>query len=350
MRRLKRYPIGSRADLIYAKIDISQYLFASEERELFAFAVMELGSNILKHAGGEGELWLLSWRDRIAIAACDRGGGIANVEQARQRGYSRLGPASLGIGLSALSQSHAHRLSIYSHTQPPLHGTVAWFGPLLAPRPIEWMSRPLIDNANGDFFCQQGQHFIFGDAAGHGQIAQRTAERLMTYFTQHCHAPTNANECLSNLHALIPNERLRSADVVIGQWNEKHITLTGVGNLQGMVIASHGLKTLTFSRGSIGYYHQPPEPIILPCDDTPAVLIASDGIDKRTLAAMDLRQALTEPLAFLTAAVFFAARPSDDASVMLFIPPQAQRERGRSGDGSSSEPVSSSPDLHTESG
>jgi len=53
VRLLGRYPMRSNSELIYAKIEVGIALDGNPLVSLFQLAAMELGSNILKHGGGD---------------------------------------------------------------------------------------------------------------------------------------------------------------------------------------------------------------------------------------------------------------------------------------------------------
>jgi len=216
MRRLRRFSIANKSDLIYAKIEIAGYLNNPHEKELYSFAVMELGSNILKHSESVGEIWLLERHGFLALVACDRGRGIGNIELALQKGYTTYEQSSLGIGLSSLNKTDGYFLSVVSSTQKELHGTVVFFGPKMPTVQVEWLSLSFDENYNGDFALEKGRLFAFGDAAGHGIKAAETATAVTTFFERHCHSILTVDDFFDSLHHHLINSNLRSCDLVIG--------------------------------------------------------------------------------------------------------------------------------------
>ncbi len=99
-----RVPVSSDSDLVTARregrIMAEQAGFTAVEATLVATAISELARNIVNYArSGEIQLDLIDdgGRTGIAVVACDRGPGIADIKLAIQPGYSTSG--SLGLGL-----------------------------------------------------------------------------------------------------------------------------------------------------------------------------------------------------------------------------------------------------------
>src|SRR5687767_611369 len=68
-------------------------------REKLALLINELGTNLVKHAGG-GELLVRALPDLLAleVLALDKGGGMASVEECFRDGHSTSGSAGTGLG------------------------------------------------------------------------------------------------------------------------------------------------------------------------------------------------------------------------------------------------------------
>lgn len=231
MKRLRRFLINNKSDIIYAKIEIGHYFNDLHEREIFLFAIMELGSNILKHSQSNGEIWLLEKGGFLAIAVCDRGIGIGNMELALQKGYSTFRDSSLGIGLSSLDSIDEYQLQMVTMNQKAIHGTVAFFGRTTSDEQIDWLSIPFDENHNGDFAFQKGRLIAFGDVSGHGLKAALTASLIVDYFKRYCHSVLTIDNFFKSLHQYLLEQNSRSTDLIIAAIDASELTLAGVGNL-----------------------------------------------------------------------------------------------------------------------
>ena len=316
MRRLRRFSITNKSDLIYTKIEISHYISDSRQKELYAFAVMELGSNILKHSQSNGEIWLLERQGLVALAACDRGKGIGNIELACQKGYSTYEQSSLGIGLSSLNATDGYLFSIVSSTKKEVHGTVIFFGPNTLKEQTEWLSLSFDENYNGDFTLRKGRIFAFGDAAGHGTKAAATATAITTFFERHCHSILMVNEFFDSLHRHIIDTNLRSCDLVIGAIDASLATFSGIGNISAWRLVDEKFYPQPLRSGSIGAHYSKPFTLEFDLTSTSSLILTSDGVLKEKFNLLDTKMFTNEPIAALCAVLYFCGSLSDDASIL----------------------------------
>lgn len=320
VKRLRRFLIQNKSDLIFAKIEISGYFTNPHDKSLFAFAVMELGSNILKHAQSHGEIWLLERQNRLGIVACDRGGGIGNIELALQKGYTTFQDSSLGIGLSSLDNVDDYSLSIATSTDHKMHGSVVYFAPKLPLETLESLSIPFEEHHNGDFFFLKGQRFGFGDAAGHGKKASLTALEAGEFFNRRFISALLAAEFIRELHSHLINNDLRSCDAVFGNVEYNHVSLHGVGNLN-LWKQHNGAVTLhSFHSGSIGGHLSKITAFDLKLTPELTIWITTDGILKEHFERFNATMNYKEPIVGICAALYFCASLSDDASILLITP------------------------------
>jgi serine/threonine-protein kinase RsbT len=110
-----RIPIETEGDIVAARRHgraLARHLdFSPADRIRVVTAVTEMASNLLEHAV-EGEILLSmaarSEEEGIVMVGRDQGPGIADVEQARQVGFSTRGHMGLGIpGIKSLTDEFA---------------------------------------------------------------------------------------------------------------------------------------------------------------------------------------------------------------------------------------------------
>jgi len=105
----RKFAVRSPEDLVVARQAIKRLAaelgFAMADRRQIEVAALELGTNLLKHAGG-GDLEALpidrEGRRGLRLASRDRGPGIPDVALAMTVGFSTAG--TLGTGLTALAE------------------------------------------------------------------------------------------------------------------------------------------------------------------------------------------------------------------------------------------------------
>ena len=107
MTRSLTVKVRSAEDLHSARFEILTFAlalpFAADDRGRLDLAVMELGSNLVKHGGGGTfTVALLSARPGLSIVCEDEGPGIADLRQAVMPGFSTTG--SFGDGLASVKE------------------------------------------------------------------------------------------------------------------------------------------------------------------------------------------------------------------------------------------------------
>ncbi|MDD5717123.1 MAG: SpoIIE family protein phosphatase [Sulfuricurvum sp.] len=316
MKRLRRFLVTSKSDIIYAKIEISHYFSDSHERELYIFAAMELGSNILKHSQSTGELWLLEKGGFLALAACDRGKGIGNTELALQKGYSTFEESSLGIGLSSLNSIDGYCLEIVSTEKNPFRGTVVFFGKITQYEQIDWLSIPFDDNYNGDFALQKGRLFAFGDASGHGMKAAAAANLISDYFKRHCHSILTIDDFYKSLHRYLLEQNARSCDLVVGALETSELILAGVGNLTIWEPCDEHFHPHSLRSGSLGAHYGKTTHTRFQLSSPIPLVITSDGVLKGCFENVSATIFESQTNAAMCAALYFCGSLSDDASII----------------------------------
>ncbi len=302
MNIIKRYEIKSQSSLIFAKRDLKNYFkHLNLPADDFIFALMELGTNILKYAK-EGEIWLLEEKGKHALCALDKGPGIENLDWALKKGTTSA-KNSLGLGLFQLSIRESFNLEIFSKKNL---GTVVVFHNIPDLEYV-YLSLPLIDNKSGDFFAKKGRFFLFGDAAGHGNQALKTAEYVKKRFFEELFSCTFIDEFFKQVHIELKQKKLRGCVVDIVEVSKKYFNICGVGNIMifynsNMFSQKEGIIGVAFSSSTKITFERPAK-----------LTLCSDGIDVRVIK--DIIEDINSPILLSVAGIYFSNK-HDDKSIL----------------------------------
>lgn len=299
---------------------------AVEECRLVA---LELGSNLVRHAGG-GELSLRPLQSGarlgVELDSLDAGPGIRDVDRALRDGFSTGG--SLGYGLGAVARL-CEELSI-SSPAPSGRGTRVLCRYWQAEPPSA--SEPLLEvgvasrpypgaKVNGDAFfsCRWSEGSLVGvlDGLGHGPHAHQASTRARHFIERRPWAPLPAllagvdRECRTTRGVVLGLARLDHADPT-------RLHFAGIGNIEMRLVGPGFSRRVVSRRGTLGVGI--PRPLIL-TEEWGAdhlLVLHSDGLTSSwsadevlggrwKLAAQDLAGHLLEHL----------VRGRDDATVLV---------------------------------
>jgi anti-sigma regulatory factor (Ser/Thr protein kinase) len=301
--------------------------FSTEECDEVALAVMELGSNLVRHAGG-GLLRFNSLDDGerrgLEIISEDHGPGILNPEQAIADGFSTAG--SLGAGLGAVNRlmdevefsslsDGGLRIACHRWTRP---------GDLEAPAlRLEFggATRPYrFQPVNGDAIIvrQWNQHALAGviDGLGHGQWAQRAAQAARYYLEQHFDQP------LLNLFRGVGRVCRSTRGVVMAlarfDLARQRVELASVGNVESRLLWGSGTFHPVGRRGIVGAPNAP-SPLIAEHTWKPGFILVlhSDGIEASWQPEQLMKVAPQGAAAAARHLLFHHGRLDDDVTALV---------------------------------
>ena len=249
MKIEKRYLIKEKKDLIFAKLDLKNYLKDFIDIDFFIFALMELGTNLYKHTDG-GEIWILKEGEKRAIASLDKGKGIKNINWALEKGTTTY-KGSMGIGLYQLSRNDKYKFEIFSKENV---GTII----LLHDFNLKevYLSESYYNNdINGDFFAKKGHFFLFGDASGHGIKAYKSAEFVKKIFLNTLFSCSFIEDFFREIDKKIKEKSLRGAVLSIIEVTKSRFKICGVGNISmiyhnELITQKDGVIGVVFSNAS----------------------------------------------------------------------------------------------------
>lgn len=290
--------------------------------------VAEIGSNIIKHAGGGEVLVMLTDMPQpaIEIIGIDSGPGIADLARMMQDGISTV--RTLGHGLGAIKRL-SDFLQVYS---------VKGWGTVLLSRffikpPEQYPPKPdpeirtLLVSKPGEKACGDGYYvhadragirIFLGDGLGHGIEANKAVTAAINAF-RYCMLP-DLSEVLRQMHEDVKRTRGLVGTVAVYSNKTKNWRICGVGNIHARMWTAATSRTYLPYNGIIG--HNLPRTINQQeIEHTPGkeqiLILCSDGIRTRW-EMMKYPAIFRYDMSVLAAAIYKDnARKTDDMSVVI---------------------------------
>jgi anti-sigma regulatory factor (Ser/Thr protein kinase) len=315
---IRRHACALARSLGFSEIQIGQV----------AIVVTELGTNLLKHAGG-GEILARSLECHgirgIEIVAVDSGPGMEDIAHCRKDGVSTVHTA--GTGLGAVERL-AHMMDIVSW---PGRGT-AVMARLWQQEVPSCPKRPFLvgavclpmhpDEPCGDAWAveQEGGRAVVlvVDGLGHGLDAAQAAHAALDVFAEHWRR--SPAEVMARLHGGLRVTRGAAALVVELNRGSGQARACGMGNIFGRIIGATGERTIVSWPGIVGFQAPRLREEVLPMGPDDVVVLASDGI--RTHMDLDAYPGIWQHHPSLAAAILFRdfSRRRDDTTVVVLQP------------------------------
>jgi anti-sigma regulatory factor (Ser/Thr protein kinase) len=299
--------------------------FDAEEAGRVALVVAELGSNLLKHAGG-GEILLRSLdegeRRGLEISALDRGPGIANVTESLRDGSSTAGTPGTGLGA-------VRRLSscfdIYSlpgvgtavlvqlwadHTPRTLGGRLD-IGAVCLPKAGETV-------AGDDWMAEQrgGRSVIaVADGLGHGPLAAEASQTAMRLIREY--RGDGSQGRVAAAHAGLKSTRGGAVAVAEVDLGRNLVRFCGLGNISGVILGDGPDRQLVSHNGTAGLVAGRIDEFTYPWPPGALLVLHSDGLTTRW--GLDRYPGLARRHPGLIAAVLYRdfSRGRDDVTVVV---------------------------------
>lgn len=317
---LQRFAIHGPADEIYAKVSLKNLIRERDcpHREFLSVALMELTSNLIKHAT-KGEIYIIETAMGLALASLDYGPGIINHQLAISKGYSTL-RGSLGVGLYALEKHEDYRLDIFSsiNEETPRRGTVILLSPAKYRSRVGVFSKPFDKTGhNGDFVAIHGSRLLIGDAAGHGIQAEKTGLEIIRLFNDWCTQERDPEGFIQHAHQFIGSRELRCAVLAVVNLNPP-LCVWGVGNVAGYIIGPSGIKHLSLPQGILGENIAPTPNPCHASDEATHLILMTDGLHQSTIGDELLLRLTrdTSPQTMALSLGHFFHKLNDDATVV----------------------------------
>ncbi len=253
-----------------------------------ALAITELGTNLVRHAGG-GQLLLSSpATGRVEVLSLDAGPGM-DVRRCLQDGYSTAGSAGTGLGAV---QRIAERFDAFSL---PRQGTViAMTVASSALARAERAAPPQIDlaavalAAPGEIVSGDGWGWrvhddqvwlMCADGLGHGVEAAEAADTVLASFERSC--LTSPAAMLEEAHERMRATRGAAVSVAALDVGGARLTFAGAGNVSGRLVSGITDRTLMSQHGTLGVQIRKLKDLLYEWPEHAIVVLHSDGIISR---------------------------------------------------------------------
>lgn len=252
-----------------------------------ALVINELGSNLLKHAGG-GALLVraLEGPPAVEVLAVDQGAGMASVAECFRDGYSTAG--SPGTGLGAVRRL-ASIVDVYS-TRPggtailaridadgPREPRVAGleFGAVSVPKAGEEVCGDAFAVAPGG----ECPAVMVVDGLGHGLGAADAAGLAVRAFESAPDLPPAAQ--VAAIHDALRGSRGAAVSVARIDRVRGVVEYSGIGNVAGAVVSGGTSRRLASGNGTAGHRVARINEYTYPWEDDALLVMHSDGLATR---------------------------------------------------------------------
>jgi len=326
-----RFLATDRSFLAYLKKGISQIAFQIgfpvQRLNEIDLIVAEMGSNLIKHAGG-GEILVRHFQTTdnagIELISIDNGPGMVDPGRMMQDGISTAG--TLGHGLGSINRL-ADFTQLYSLRG---WGTIVlariYKKPLVESRSEQNFDyRSVIVAKPGETVCGDGCYvkltashikLFLGDGLGHGPEANLAVQTAINAFRL-C-ADHNPVAIIRHLHRSVNKTRGLVGAVVVYDTQNKQWNWCGVGNISTRISGSLRTKNFLSYNGIIGMnLPNSMNDHTLPFEQGQLLLMGSDGLQSRWDIAK-YTSIHRYDLSILAAAIYKDfARQTDDTSIFI---------------------------------
>ena len=292
-------------------------------REKLALIVNELGTNLVKHAGG-GELIArpLPGRPAVEVLALDKGAGMANVEECFRDGHSTAGSAGTGLGavrrLASFLDVYSSRpggTAIVAHVVAPDATPPAAAGWDIGAVWLPKAGQEVCGDAWATTETADGYSLVMADGLGHGLSAADAARAAVRCFEA---TPTlGPGALVSAIHQALRGTRGAAVAVVRVDRRAGHLVFAGVGNVAGAIVGKRASRQLVSLNGTAGHTVHKINEFTYPWTDDALLLLHTDGLGGRW--DLDRYPGLTARHPSLVAGVLYRDfnRGRDDVTVVV---------------------------------
>jgi anti-sigma regulatory factor (Ser/Thr protein kinase) len=261
--------------------------FDEEEAGRVGLVATELGTNLVKHAGG-GQFLVRTFDDQqdavVECLALDKGPGIADLSIAQRDGYSTAG--SPGTGLGAIRRS-SHAFDIYSQ---PSVGTAVLArlrrGRILRePSSAQhWIGVVELAIA-GELVCgdawsvkrtSRGFTAIVADGLGHGDGAAEASRLAIDQFE--ARTWSSPRDAIESMHLSLKPTRGAAIGICDVDVTAGTVSFAGIGNIGAAIVTVDGAKQMVSLHGTVGHAAKRVQQFAYPLPTDALIAMCSDGL------------------------------------------------------------------------
>ncbi len=286
-----------------------------------ALVVTELGTNLMKHAGGGTLVLQVLPGKALEVLSLDVGPGIQDPDRCFSDGYS-TGPGmgtGLGTGLGAVRRLSSAR-DIYS---VPGQGT-AVMARVGTPHPSAENVGAVSVPYPGESMCgdswgveRNGQHIqmTMADGLGHGHLAAEASRRVVSLAREN--VLLKPDQLIRYMHPALRDTRGAAVSCALYEQSGNLLEFSGVGNISGSISRGGGpVQRLASMNGTVGLAIPRVQLFRYTWDKGWLLVMHSDGVSAKW--SFDRYPGLQEAHPALVAGVLFRdhRRSNDDATIV----------------------------------
>lgn len=289
-----------------------------------ALAVTELGTNLVRHAGG-GALLLGVDGAALELLSLDRGPGM-DVERCLRDGFSTGGSAGTGLGaVRRLAEAFAafslagRGTVVRARFEAQRRAPGAWTPPPALAIAGLGIAAPG-EQVSGDAWGvreQDGQTLLLlADGLGHGPAAAEAADTALALF-QRLPASQGPAALLTQAHDGLRGTRGAAVAVAAIGDGAQRIVFAGAGNIAGRLVSATSDRGLLSQPGTLGLQIRRLQDAVQEWPPHAVLVLHSDGIVSRWSLADTGGLLLCEPLLIAAWILRDHCRGRDDATVVV---------------------------------
>ncbi|MDM8514829.1 ATP-binding protein/SpoIIE family protein phosphatase [Desulfobacterales bacterium HSG16] len=291
MTNKSKIAINNETDVIKARLLGKKIAFATGFGEIgvaeIEIVISELGTNIIKHAGGRGSMLFQSVKDGyvrgIEITARDQGAGMDNVEAMIKDGISSTN--TLGIGLSGVKRLMDELEFKTGKGRGTVIRSKKWIKTdYKSKKHCSVLSKPKLgETVSGDdyFFKHLPSYVIFSviDALGHGFHAHQVAKHALNILENNFQ--DSLLSIIKRCHEGLKGSRGAAMSIGMIDFKTNNFQHVSIGNVETRVYGTPSPIKPVCTNGTMGLIMENARINVYPYSKNSCIVMFSDGISNK---------------------------------------------------------------------